>query len=131
MDIKNIKNEIRIYCMNLILNSNVKDWNEYSYYKDNFAINIDKNSFNIFTVIIYEETGLRRTRNHVVEFDINWCWNRKERQNRFKLRKKFEEIDSYIINKKDYEDTLKTYSLLPIKELRRNKLEFIKKELKK
>jgi len=124
MTLDNMKNEVRVYCLNLILNSNVEDWVKYIMIKDNIKIEINKGYTNIFSAKIYTDNTLYIFDSDV-DFRIDWCWNKKERTERHKINQKFKEIDLYLMNKQEYENTVKTYNLLPIKELRRNKLKSI------
>ena len=133
MTIDEMKKNIREYCLKLIINSKIEDWKKYDdsgkcYLEDNFIIfmsNSIKETDFIFKVEIYTNDTLK-TKSGIVDFkDERVLFNRTRKKEIKILRKKQSEIVYYSYNKEDYEKTLSTYNLLPIKVLRKNKLEKI------
>ena len=130
MTSKELKNEIRQYCLNLILNSNTEDWNWITYrcIKDNVVLNINMIKGNIegFIVSIYTDTTFTHV-DYTVEFDdrVLWFCNKKEKEEIKKIRIKYRELHDYLKDKNECDKLKKTYNLLPIKKIRKDKLDKI------
>jgi hypothetical protein len=54
--------------------------------------------------------------------------SKKGRKENNLIKRKYKEVRSYFENKHEYEAALETYNLLPIKELRKKKLEKINED---
>ena len=130
MTIEEMQKEIRQYCLNLILNSTFEDWSNRKLIKNNIIIEINSDGcLNAFTAKIYTDNSYQN-KDTEIEFQVPglptlplWCCAHKERsKEKRKIKQKHKEIFSYLCNKSLYEGTLKTYNLLPIKELRKKKL---------
>jgi len=132
MTIEQMEKDIRNYCLSIILNSNVENWAIQKGYgsKELFKNNIrivmhsGKNYQHIFTAYIYTDTTYQIT-DREIGFEIGWCWNKEKRKERESIENKWDEINSFFTNKEKYEAAVKTYNLLPIKELRKKKLQNI------
>ena len=132
MTIEQMNKEVRDYCLSIIFNSTIEDWNMIKPYqsKQLFKNNIrivmhDGKSYkHVFTAYIFTDSTFT-TKNREIGFEIDWCWNKEQRKERKSIENKWDEINSYFTNKQNYEDALKTYNLLPIKEIRKKKLKNI------
>ena len=133
MTVEQMNKEIRDYCLSLILKSIVTDWKKEDYrqiIKDNIRITMasNKDYSERFKVYIYTDNSLKNE-NSTIVFDSGWSpFNREKRKERKLVQKKWDEIYEFFENKSNYERAIKTYNLLPIKELRRKKLQIIEKE---
>lgn len=127
-----MEKEIRDYCLSVILNSTIENWTIMSgygskeMYKNNIRVMMcsGKNYKHVFTAFIYTDSKFI-TQDREIGFEIGWCWNKQERKERKAIENKWDEIDSYFKNKSEYERAVRTYNLLPIKELRKKKLQNI------
>jgi hypothetical protein len=135
MTVDEMKNEIRTYCLNLILNSKVQDWDIHDrYMKDNIMINLKSTNthHNYFEAHIYKEykEGCFRTEITSIEFkkNVKFWFNSKERKETKLLKKKYFEIKNYFKNKQEYDRALEAYKLLPLTQLRKNKLNVLNKK---
>jgi uncharacterized protein (DUF1330 family) len=135
MTVDEMKNEIRTYCLNLILNSKAQDWDTNNrYIKDNIIIKFDSSDKyrNYFDVHIYREykDGNFRTQVTSIEFkkNVKFWFNSKERKETKLLKKKYFEIKNYFKNKQEYDRALEAYKLLPLTQLRKNKLNVLNKK---
>lgn len=132
MTIEQMEKDVRDYCLSIILNSTIENWTILKGYgsKNLFKNNIrivmhsGKNYKHIFTAHIYTDTTFQ-SEDSEIGFEIGWCWNKEKRLERKSIENKWEEINSYFTNKEKYEAALKTYKLLPIKEIRKKKLQNI------
>ena len=130
MTAEEMKKEVRTYCLDLIFNSKVEDWSDRNcrYYKDNMIIVLSNNSNTTiyFTVYIYKDNTLQYKVTEI-EFKKNTkFWFSSDEAK--KIKKKYHEIIKYFDNKKEYDSALETYKLLPIKQLRKNKLKNLNKK---
>ena len=119
-----MKKEIDIYLSDLIINSNIEDWSNDKYIKNN--ISIDK-YLHFFEVTIWSDN------NKVYDvirlyFDYKLFCKKEERIRRRKLKQKNKEIKKFIENKKEYARLSRIYNSLPISYIRKNKLKNIKTE---
>lgn len=127
MEINKIYEEVHDYCYNLILNSKKEDWVSNMIIIDNIKIEIFYNKR--FHINIYNDNSATMNRYSTYEFNIDidyiYCiFNKKLK----KLRKKYKEIKFFIENKEKCEKAIQIYNLLPIKELRKKKLNEINNE---
>ena len=118
MEINKIYEEVHDYCYNLILNSKKEDWVSNMIIIDNIKIEIFYNKR--FNINIYKDNSNSCS---YYNFNINikyiFCiFNKKLK----KLRNKYKEIKFFIENKEKCEKAIQIYNLLPIKELRKKKL---------
>jgi hypothetical protein len=126
MTITEMKLQIREYCLKIILNSKKENWQNYKYEINNIEVTISDSWW--FNVKIYHDKDHQQI-NCEIYFNSDkflFVCNKKERQEIKKLKEKHHEIMHYLKNKQLYDSTLITYNLLPIKEIRKNKLENIK-----
>lgn len=127
MEINKIYEEVHDYCYNLILNSKKEDWINNIIIIDNIKIEIFYNKR--FHINIYKDNSNIMNSYSYYNFNINikyiFCiFNKKLK----KLRNKYKEIKFFIENKEKYEMAVQIYNLLPIKELRKKKLNQINNE---
>lgn len=131
---KQIQKEIENISTNLIINSNNNEWKikffngHYEYprtillIKNNIKIEtIIQDNPKYFNVKIFTDNTFSILDTEI-ELRFNWCLNKIKRNERKLLKEKFKELKSYQASK--------IYNLLPIKELRKMKLEKIQDEIK-
>jgi hypothetical protein len=105
MTTKEIKNEIRQCCFNLIINSNVEDWKDMSYVKDNIYLYLYPNKHLISASICTDNTLTHTNEIACFEKKSLWfCYNRNKRKEIRKITKKYKEISEYIKNKIEYDE---------------------------
>ncbi len=131
MTAEEMKDEVRSYCANLIINSKNEEWDSNErYMKDNILIKMlsERNS-EFFEVHIFKEykDGVFRTEVSSIEFKkvISFWSSRKIKKEYSAIKKKYFEINNYFKNKKEYDKALELYNLLPLKVIRKNKLKTI------
>lgn len=123
-----MKEEVWQYCLTLVLNSKIEDWNS----DKEFIINnlIIDYGYEYFRVKIYKDNTHKEAKDEITfhiytPFLSIFIWSRKRRKENNLIKKKYKEVKSYFENKSEYEAAFETYNLLPIKELRKKKLEKI------
>lgn len=117
-----MKKEIDIYLSELIINSNIEDWSNDKYIKNNIYI---ENYLRFFEVTIWSDN------NKVYDvirlyFEYKLFCKKEERIRRRKLKQKNKEIKKFIENKNEYSRLSRIYNSLPISYIRKNKLKNIK-----
>lgn len=136
MTIEEMNNEIRDYCLRLIFESDIADWQVSKYnsrilIKNNIIIRVNpKGNPYAFTATIYTDNTFSN-QNKEIQFEgfsIPRCpklfaRNKKRYEEKEKLEEIKEKLNKHFDNIQLYKSTLETYNLLPIKELRKKKLQ--------
>lgn len=129
MTTEEMKTEVRTYCFNLIINSNLQDWDERyrTYKKDNMYVKMSSyNTDDVYFVIsIYKDESLKEEVSSIEFKRKTNLFNFKEKKEIKSIRNKFNEIKNFFQNKKEYNNALAVYNLLPIRQIRKNKLKAI------
>jgi hypothetical protein len=127
-----MKQEIRDFCINLILDSNVTDWINSALIVDNIEICLGFNYDEKFEASIYVDSSFNEK---VYVIDISFYGPKlpifkkvseelkKEIELRKSLKKKYDEIKQYLNDKSEFDKMSKVYKLLPVKYLRKKKLD--------
>lgn len=129
MTTQEMMKEVRQYCLKLLVNSKNEDWHNYGYSKDNMFCQMSKPKYSedyYFTVCIYEDNKFHNEINAVTFKKYPWYKLIKLKERKL-IRNKYKEIIKYFNNKKAYDTALLTYKLLPISEIRKNKLKSLDK----
>lgn len=123
-----MKEEVRQYCLNLVLNSKIEDWtSDKDVVINNIIIDY---AYEVLRVKIYKDNTHKEIKDEI-QFHIYptiFIWSKKGRKENNLIKRKYKEVRSYFENKHEYEAALETYNLLPIKELRKKKLEKINED---
>lgn len=128
MTAKEIDEEVRTWCINTIVSSRLEDWNEKKVYlKDNIQFEY---SDNWIKAEIYQKSSNTRLETYY----FHHCWLGPlskiiRTKNSYEQQKLINNKLKELKNKADYDRVLNVYNSLPIKEIRRKKLEEIENDI--
>lgn len=124
MTIDQMEKEIIDYGKSLIFNSNNQDWqfekDAPCYIKNNIKIEMFPRSF---CINVYTDNSLTSLKNYFWLYHTFTFFNSERKI----LHKRYKELSSY----KEYDKMTETYNLLPIKQIRKKKIENINNEQEK